>query len=110
VPQNGFDVTNRAAIEEQGGCCRVSQDVRSDFLLDARELSVPFKVPPEITSPQAIPAVLTHKQCRAIISSAFEVTSYPNQRPLRKEHSPLFVAFADDPSLAPFKVDAIAIE
>ena len=56
MPEDCLDVSNRTAIEKQGGCRRVPEDMRPHFFLDAGKLPVSIKISPKVATPQPVPA------------------------------------------------------
>src|SRR3989338_6007515 len=85
------------------------QDMRRYFFIDPRFLGLPDKKLADI-SPAQSAQPSRYEKWSFVIFALLEIKPNPLERPGREKYRPLFVAFADNLCLSPFKVHAVSIK
>src|SRR6185295_13093417 len=110
MPQNLLDVPDRAAVEQQLRRGRMPQQVRGDLFVDAGELSVSRKRPPDIWPSQPGPASQRHEERSMIVRPGIQIPLDPLQGTHCEEHGAMLVILADDSRLPAFEINVCSIE
>src|SRR2546426_6643466 len=110
MPQDVFNMPDRASVEEQCRGNGMAEHMRRHLLFYSRHLAKAAKPDERRTQGERPPIRAHHKEGLAAILSPHQVLFNPVERSGTEENHSLFIAFAHDGRLPCLEIDGRALE